>query len=358
MNSTIYRHILWITLALLLLLLIYWVVPIGSTPFDPALVEMSKTSDGIEYRLLKDGRLFRVDNTWGRWHYIDTVFFPEKMRDAYKKVDGVVFRFDEESGLQLPVRRNFTEGFEDLELGVRGTRQLIGEVRGWGSLTLQSPKAREVRDYVALRTKILQHNGSFLDASVMPDDVHVHSGSRSLRCVAPPKPSDMITCKSSVSSPLVYFVNGDDFWYQAFYYAEDSLPFTILDLECEWIKQHAGIRVRINEQSQMEAELKALDKPTFRQKDSAIVLFPMNRWVKVTVHFRLSHREDGIVQLWQDDQLVVDSAGVTLPWSEAVYSSLEVGISAHSYGTEVCKLWIDDIMVADHPFFGEPKGDP
>jgi hypothetical protein len=255
MNSTIYRHILWITLALLLLLLIYWVVPIGSTPFDPALVEMSKTSDGIEYRLLKDGRLFRVDNTWGRWHYIDTVFFPEKMRDAYKKVDGVVFRFDEESGLQLPVRRNFTEGFEDLELGVRGTRQLIGEVRGWGSLTLQSPKAREVRDYVALRTKILQQNGSFLDASVMPDDVHV-------------------------------------------------------------------------------------------------------QWVKVTVHFRLSHREDGIVQLWQDDQLVVDSACVTLPWSEAVYSSLEVGISAHSYGTEVCKLWIDDIMVADHPFFGEPKGDP
>jgi hypothetical protein len=358
MMPTAYRQIGWGSIVLLTLLAAYWVVPTGSVPFDPALVELSKTSDGVQYRLLKDGRLFRVDNTWGRWHYVDTVFFPEEMRKAYKKIDGVVFRFDEESGVQLPVRRNFTEGFEDLELGVQGTRQLHSEVRGWGSLTLQSPKAREVRDYVALRTKILQQNGSFLDAIVMPDDTHVHSGSRSLRCVAPPKPSDMITCKSSISSPLVYFVNGDDFWYQAFYYAEESLPFTIMDLECEWIKQHAGIRVRINEQSQMEAELKALDKPTFRQKDSATIRFPMNRWAKITVHFHLSHQEDGIVQLWQDDRLVVDSSGVTLPWSEAIYSSLEVGISAHSYGTKECKLWIDDIRVAEHPFSVEPKQDP
>ena len=352
-----YRSIVWFTLFFALLLFIFWFAPTGSLPSDPSLVEISKTSDGIKYHLLKDGMLFREDNAWGRWHYVDTVFFPEDMRKAYKTIDGTVFRCDEEAGVQLPVRRNFTEDFENLDLGTEGTRQLMGEVRGWGSLTLQSPQAREVRDYVTLRNKILKQNGSFFDASVMPDDTHVHSGTRSLRCIAPPRPSDMVTCKSSVSSPLVYFVNGDHFWFQAFYFAEDSLPFTIMDLECEWIKQHAGIRVRINEKSEMEAELKALDKPTFRQKDAETIRFPMNRWVKVTVHFRLSHQDDGIVQLWQDDRLVVNATGVTLPWNNAIYSSLEIGISAHSYGTNECKLWIDDIKVADHPFSVNPTRD-
>lgn len=51
----------------------------------------------------------------------------------------------------------------------------------------------------------------------------------------------MICCKSSLSSPLVYFRKGDDFWFRAFFFAEGSLPTTIMDLECEWIKLHAGI---------------------------------------------------------------------------------------------------------------------
>jgi hypothetical protein len=41
----------------------------------------------------------------------------------------------------------------------------------------------------------------------------------------------------------------------------------------------------------------------------------------------------------------------------AIYSSLEVGISAHSDRAQECKLWVDDTMVTDHPFFVEPRKD-
>jgi len=322
----------------------------GIDPLDDSQVDLKKSIDGTTYVLTRDGRLFRVDASSRKWHYEDTVYQPEEMGKAYVKEEGVTFRFDTESGRKIAVRREFGESFEDLSVGLEGLRQLIGEERGWGALTLQSPLAREVPDYVALRNRILNEGQSFLDASVAPDDRHVHSGIRALLCVAPAKPSDMVTCKASISCPLVYFAYGDDFWYQAYYFAEDSHPFTIMDLECEWIKQHAGIRLCITEKGDMEAELKSLDKPRFRQSAAAPIAFPLGQWVKVQTQIHLSNENDGSVKIWQDDTLIVDAKGVTLPLRSAIYSSLEVGISAHSYGNKKSKLWVDDIRVSDKPF--------
>ena len=322
----------------------------GIDPLDDSQIELKNSIDGTTYILTHDGRLYREDADSRKWYYQDTVYQPEEMARAYVQEGGVTYRFDAESGKRVAVRREFSESFEDLDIGVDGLRQMIGEKRSWGSLTLQSPLAREVPDYVALRSRILKSGQSFLDASVAPDDQHVHSGVRALLCVAPSKPSNMVTCKASISSPLVYFAYGDDFWYQAFYFAEDSLPFTLMDLECEWIKQHAGIRLCITEAGLLEAELKSLDKPRFGQSAATPVTFPMGRWVKVQTHIHLSNRNDGHVKIWQDDQLIVDANGVTLPLRSAIYSSLEVGISAHSYGNKPCKLWVDDIEVSDKPF--------
>jgi hypothetical protein len=57
----------------------------------------------------------------------------------------------------------------------------------------------------------------------------------------------MITCKAPLSSPLVYFRDGDDFWFEAYYWAEESLPMTLVDLECEFLAQHSGTHLRIFE---------------------------------------------------------------------------------------------------------------
>jgi Polysaccharide lyase len=322
----------------------------GIEPLDDSQVELKKTLDGTTYVVASDGRLFSVDDRNRKWYYMDKVYYPEEMSKAYQHDGGVTYRISEGSEKKIAIRREFSESFEGLSLRVDGLRELVGENRGWGALTLQSPKAREVSDYVKLRNRILQDGQTFLDASIAPDEKHVHSGNRALLCVAPAKPSGMATCKASISSPLVYFANGDDFWYQAYYFAEESLPFTLMDLECEWIKQHAGIRLCITEKGHLEAELKSLDKPRFRQPSDSAVVFPLVKWVKVKTHIHLSNDNEGHVKIWQDDKLIVDASGVTLPLRSAIYSSLEIGISAHSYGSKQAKLWVDDILVSDKPF--------
>ena len=327
-------------------------------PLPADQIELTKVVDGTTYALTKDGRLFRVNEATGKWYYEQTVLQLDEMQAAYLHENGVVYRYDAESNVRLPVRRNFSESFEGLETGVAGLRQMIGQERGWGALTLQSPKAREVSDYVRLRQRILAEKGDFLDAAIFPDDRHVRTGTRSLFFTSPPKPSNMVTCKASVSSPLVYFEKGDTFCYRASYYAEESLPFTVMDLECEWIKGHAGIRICINENGQIEGELKALDKPRYRQTSSKPVSFPMGRWVQLQTQIQLSNEQDGHIRIWQDGELLVDTDGVTLPMESAIYSSLEIGISAHSYGSKVCKLWVDDIEVSDRPFELQSKTKP
>ena len=122
-----------------------------------------------------------------------------------------------------------------------------------------------------------------------------------------------------------------------------------MDLECEWIKQHAGIRICIDESGRLFVELKALDKPKYHQLGDDPVVFPLGRWVEVKAHFLLSHKDDGVIQLWQDGQLIVDTHGVTLPLKRVSYSSLEIGISAHSYGDKPCELWVDDLEVSNQP---------
>ena len=322
----------------------------GLEPLDDSQIELKKTIDGATYVVASDGRLFSVNDRNQKWYYMDKVYYPEEMSKAYQREGGVTYRVGEGSEKRIAIRREFSESFDGLSLGVDGLREMVGETRGWGALTLQSPRAREVSDYVKLRNRILKDGQTFLDASVAPDDQHVRSGDRALLCVAPAKASGMVTCKASISSPLVYFAHGDDFWYQAYYYAEDSLPFTLMDLECEWIKQHAGIRLCITEKGHLEAELKSLDKPRFRQASDSAVVFPLGQWVKVQTHIHLSNDNEGHVKIWQDNKLIVDASGVTLPLRSAIYSSLEIGISAHSYGSKQSKLWVDDMQVSDKPF--------
>ena len=71
---------------------------------------------------------------------------------------------------------------------------------------------------------------------------------------------------------------------------KDSLPFTLMDLECEWIKQHAGIRLCITEAGPLEAELKSLDKPRFRD---AITLHEQKGVISIRFPIGLRRLESG-----------------------------------------------------------------
>ena len=261
------RTFLWLAISVAVIVVIGKVFfsPHGIDALPDSQIELTKVVDEVTFKLTDKGELYRVDDSTGKWHYHDTVFDPEGMLASYRTEGDVVYRLNPETNESAATITHLREGFEDLPVGVDGTRKMIGIERGWGALTLQSPATPEVSEYVALRTKIINEGASFIDASIAPDDSKFRSGTQSLKCVAPPRPSNLICCKSSISSPLVYFRQDDDFWFRGYFFAESARPYSILDLECEWIKQHSGIRIIIDENGLLGVELKALDKPKYLQ---------------------------------------------------------------------------------------------
>jgi hypothetical protein len=61
----------------------------------------------------------------------------------------------------------------------------------------------------------------------------------------------------------------------------------------------------------------------------------------------LSEAIDGRVELWQDGVKLIDEHGQTLPLASAVYDSMEIGISAHSFGPNAATIYVDDVTISD-----------
>jgi hypothetical protein len=305
---------------------------------------------GAVYKLTDDGRMYRVAHSGRRWEYVQTVFNPKEIGAAYVKDRGAIYRVDPGSGTRYPVRKEFADDFEQVPTGAAGIRGLIGEAHMWSELTLQSPRASAVADYVALRNGILKGDRDFLDARVEPVREQARGGTQSLRCFCPAKSESMQCSKASLSTGIIYFQKGDDVWYRAWYRVEGStLPLTLVDLEDSLVSESPGLRVRLFDDGEIGVELKCLDKPTFRQTGKNRILFPTNRWVEVLWHIRLDDGPNGIIQLWQDGKPVVDATGTTLPFRTSFYNSLEVGISAHSNSSQPATLYVDDILLTAKP---------
>lgn len=320
-------------------------------PLPESQVLQTLALDGTSYKIADNGSVYRVDPHSGRWSYVQTAFEPERVAKSYAREGETIFRCDpDQTSIRIPVVRHFSDGFEGVPEGIAGLRRLIGEERMWSELTLQSPKTPQVSDYVALRRRILGGEAGFLDASVAPSRERAHSGEASLKCYCPAKTNSMICAKASLSNSLVYFVEGDDVWYQAWYYVEGNVrPFTLVDLEADLVHNSPGIRVMLYDEGEMGVELKAANKPQYRQSGDKKVKFPTDRWVQVTWQVHLETGSGGHLRLWQDDQLILDAAGQTLPFRTAIYNSLEVGISAHSFGDQPATLYVDDVLVTTKP---------
>ena len=302
--------------------------------------------DGVTYKLADDGRVFSVNPDGKKWTLVDTVFDPIEIAESYRTENGKTFAIDRETGKRYPVLTTFRDGFEGVPEGAAGLRALIGPERKWSELTLQTPKTPTVPDYVQLRRKILKEGGDFLDARVEPSARQAHTGKRSLRFYAPAKTPDMVTAKASLSNGLVYFTKGQTIVYRAWYRIEgETLPFTLADIEDRLVKESPGIRLMLFDGA-LGAELKSLDKPTFRQSAARPVKFPVDRWVEVRWEIRLDDGPNGRVRIWQDGTQIVDAAGPTLPFRTAIYNSLEVGITAHSFGDKPATLYLDDLEIS------------
>ncbi len=309
----------------------------------------SAQRDGISYKLADDGNVFRVIDERGTWTWVDRIFDPEQIARQFVREGEDLLYVDGESGKRYPLSKHFADGFEEIPVGVDGLRSLIGEERKWTEFTLQTPETPNVADYVALRKRILQENANFLDAVVAPSQLQAHSGQQSLHCVCPAKTSQMICTKASLGTSLIGFEQGDDLWLQAWFRIDGATrPFTLADIEGRHVKESPGIRLMLFEGMYLGVELKAIHKPKYQQAEENRVLFPVNQWVQVTLHVYL-HPDDGHVHIWQDETLLVDERGPTLPFAGMLYNSLEVGISAHAYGDEKAELFVDDLLVTTMP---------
>lgn len=301
---------------------------------------------------------FYKDHGGGNYSFLDNYYDPDFYQKNYtKEGDAIYLCSPDEPETRIRTRNEFKDDFESYQSvrdliitskNISGKEVLVDGVKNydpdqlptrWTTVTLQSPKFPTVKDYVALGKRILEDDQEFVENRVEPSTERAHSGARSARFYSASKSRSMVCSKSSMSTSTMHFIKGDDFWFSGWFYFEKGMPLTIMDLESTWLNKHSGIRIQLSENGAPSIELKAFDKPIWRNRGFAI---PRNQWVHVKVHFLLDER-DGELELWIDDELVVEGTGQTLPLADTVFNCLEVGISANLDETI---LFVDDLQVS------------
>ena len=136
------------------------VAPLIPAPVESE-VELSISHEGQTYKVIH-GAVYKAGPDPGRLTFVETLYDPDFHAKNYAVVDGVPNRRHPDTGQFYPTKRHLEEGFED----VPDLAGLIGPRRGWTTLTVQSPEAPTVPDYVALRQRILSGRGGFLDNRV------------------------------------------------------------------------------------------------------------------------------------------------------------------------------------------------
>lgn len=325
-----------------------WATAKAAKVIDPpgeSEVELTVVEKGVTYKLYR-AALWRVNSRSGKWEFVEQIYDPDFYAKNYVKRDGVIYR-KAAKGELLPVRRRFSEDFEN----AKTIRDLIGPQRGWTEFALWSPKAPTVKDYVQLRQRILSGQSDFLDNRLEITSEVVHSGKSALKAYSEAPVRDMVCAKAYVATELLHFVKGDDVWLSGWFYVPEGseMPFSVMDLKTTLIKQYPGMRITISGGKYACYQLKSGNHPYYSQPRGKEVPFPVAKWVHLKAHLKLSDKDDGVIELWQDGTKIVDARGQTLPLANSVYNYVEVGITAHSTCPHPVTLYVDDVSLSDQP---------
>ena len=300
-----------------------------------ALQDLEFTQDGARYRISR-GDVYQFEN--GQWKLLQKLYDPDYYAKNYVSKEGRIYQ--QADGQLYETKKSFSAGFEN---GKR-IHDLMDLKDGWTSFALQSPKAPTVKDYVALRQRILKGESDFVDNRI---DLAALDGRRALKFTSVAKSSDMVCSKTSISTEMMHFRKGDDLWFAASYYAAEGMPQTVVDFETTWVEGHPGPRVYIDEADLARVELKwSANKAEYRQDRRSALKVPRKKWVRLRVHLKLSEKEDGVVQVWQDGVKIIDAKGQNLPLADTVLNILEVGVSANHNATT---LYVDVVVMSDKP---------
>ena len=316
---------------------------LARTPVEDRLFE----HEGVQYKL-SAGKVYVWNSSTSTWDFLEEIYDPDYFKKHYVVTpDCKVFRVDPDSGQRTEARKSFSDNFE----GISHVRELIGLPRLWQTITLQSPLAPSVPEYVALFQCIVSGTCDFKDYRIDIDSTTVKSGLKSLKTFSVPRSLTMVTAKSSLTTSVLFFEQGDDIWTSSWHYLAQGYPLSILDIESTWEKTSPGPRLMINETDHsLYVELKWLTKPKYQQPLATKIAFPSGKWVHVKAHLRLSAENDGVIQVWQDGVKIIDTVGQTLPLKNLIITNLEIGVTSYSQTSGNVIMYTDDVRVSGSDF--------
>lgn len=298
-------------------------------------------SDGTLYTIATDGNVYK--HTSNGCAFFQKYFEPDyEVKNYEHHKDSVYIKSSE--GL-FPTRNTFLDDFEKYAtfndmfiLSMKDTN------RNWNTITLQSPLAPSLSDYIALRTCIFNGSCTFKDnrIAIISDPLQPTNHAIKFTAVAPT--ASMVTSKSSMESTIAYFQKGSDLWFEARYLFTAALPYSIADFESQWYEQSPGPRI-VCSNGALAVENKFGIKLKFRQ--STPIPVPIGTWVRVKLHIHFDEKA-GTIELWQDGNKLLDVQNQpTLPLVNAIQTNIEIGISATSND---CVVYMDDVRLSSKPF--------
>ncbi len=298
-------------------------------------------SEGLMLFLYEDGKIYSSDDN--SCTFLVQYFDPDFEEENY--VTNTSGTFIKDDGQLFPTKNDFVEDFESTthlnDLFLSSFEDTDGY---WTNFTSQSPATPEVADYVALNKCILAETCDFIDNRIelVQDPSNPSNQVIKFTNVAPS--ADMVTSKSSITSSLNFFKKGDDIWFQADYNIQSGMPYSIVDFENSHFTESPGPRIVISN-NQIELENKFGDKKKYENNTN--ISIPTNQWFTLKVHLKLSNEDDGIIEVWQDENLLVSATGKNVFTANSIQNILEVGTSASSVNTV---LLVDNITISATAF--------
>ncbi len=305
------------------------------------LLETFTTLEGEKVFIYEDGKLYT--NVNGLCTFALQYFEPDFLEDNYVIDNSGTFLKD---GVDLfPTKNNYIENFEsqsafkDLFISSLSDIDLY-----WTNFTLQSPATPEVSDYVLLSQCILDETCTFIDNKIELVNDPLNASNKVMKFTSVPPTANMVTSKSSISSTINFYLKDADVWFEADYYIESGMPFSIVDFENAYFYLSPGSRVVIRN-NKLEFENKFGAKLNIVNNSGLTV--PKNQWFTLKVHLKYSNDSNGIIELWQDGTQIISATGINLPTSNSIQNILEVGATASSEG---CVLLFDNMRISETPF--------
>ncbi len=306
------------------------------------LLEQFTTLEGEEIFIYEDGKVYTNDN--GSCVFILQYFDPNFLQDNYVTTASGVFLITD-NGEFFPTKSNFIEDFESYSTF---TDLFITSVSDtdlyWSSFTSQSPATPEVSDYNELRKCVLEGTCAFIDNKIELVTDPTNASNKVLKFTSVAPIATMITAKSSISSSINYFEKGSEVWYQADFYIESGMPFSLVDFENSYFESHPGPRVVIRG-NKIEFENKFGAKLNI--ENTSGITISQNQWFTLKIHLKYSNENDGIIELWQDGAQIISAIEINLPTSNSIQNIVEVGVSATSEGSV---LLLDNMRISELPF--------